>query len=584
MRTDRILTALAALPLLAGCASDAGPARTDAPDCEVVLSVEGESPSPGTRSVLPSTDAFETRISEVTVMAYTASGALETAEYFPSAGTFTISLSRAAGHTLYLFVNMGDLRGSAPDAESGVGGVSWTIPSYSSVSSKGIPMAGRKTIPAGATTASINVRRLMAKLLLTVDHGGMASGGDEQAFRNGTVRLRNAARTLRPFASGGSRAQAASELFAGDTDWADLSGDAFASPSETAVLYVPENCQGTLLGQGAGTLDKSLSNAALSGQGASALCTWLEFTGEKVGGRDGVAGALTYRFFPGADAARNFDLEGGKRYEVTLVLTWDGMFIDGNWMVERSDGWSDTRLIQVAGTPDGPFSDEVRLSLPPGVQDYPYYVFYSPSGASFSATPAGGSHPHATYGWTFSFDGRKAASNSAIITAGDGVQVGHSNHGQAFSVQKISIPPDDGLYYQSRVVVYHTMDGRHRATVHVDIAEPEILISPTTVTRQWNEYGSPSSFSVRVIGGNVPPGQISVRGSGGELYVGPYDPATGQVTGYWKSANVSSARRRGYVWLEGLGASVACTVLQETKAAFIVNDDSDDGGADNTYD
>ena len=89
---------------------------------------------------------------------------------------------------------------------------------------------------------------------------------------------------------------------------------------------------------------------------------------------------------------------------------------------------------------------------------------------------------------------------------------------------------------------------------------------------------------MRVVGGNVPPGQITVRGSGGELYVGPYDPATGQVTGYWKSANVSSARRRGYVWLEGLGASVACTVLQETKAAFIVNDDSDDGGADNTYD
>lgn len=584
MRTDRILTALAALLSLAGCAEDSPAALTDAPDCEVVLSVEGESPSPATRSVLPSTDAFETRITDVTVLAYTSAGTLETAVYYSSTGTFTISLSRETGHTLYLLVNMGDLRGSAPDAESGVGGVSWTIPSYPSVSSKGIPMAGRKTIPAGATTAAINVRRLMAKLLLTVDHGGMASGGDDRAFRNGTVRLRSAARILRPFASGGSRAQGASELFAGDTDYADLSGNAFATPSETVVLYVPENRQGTLLGQGAGTLDKSLSNAALGAQGSSALCTWLEFTGEKVGGRDGVTGALTYRFFPGADPARNFDLEGGKRYEVTLVLTWDGMFIDGNWMVERSDGWSDTRLIQVAGTPDGPFSDEVRLSLPPGVQDYPYYVFYSPSGASFSATPASGSHPHATYGWTFSFDGRKAASNSAIITAGDGVQVGHSNHGQAFSVQKISIPLDDGLYYQSREVVYHTMDGRHRATVHVDIVEPEIIISPTTVTRQWNEYGSSSAFTVRVVGGNVPPGQITVRGSGGDLHLGAYDPATGQVTGWWTSSNTSSTQRRGYIWFEGLDASVACTILQGARSSFIVNDDSDEGEADNTYD
>ena len=584
MRTNLILAALAAPLLLAECAKDGPAARADGPDCEVVLSVEGESLSPDTRSVLPSTDAFEKKITDVTVLAYTSAGTLETAEYYSSTGSFTISLSRETGHTLYLFVNMGDLRSSAPNAESGVGNVSWAIPSYSSVSSKGIPMAGKKAISAGASTASINVRRLMAKLLLTVDHGGMASGGDDQAFRNGTVRLKNAARTLRPFASGGSRAQNATELFAGDTDYADLSGNAFATPSETVVLYVPENRQGTLLGQGAGTLDKSLSNAALSGQGASALCTWLEFKGTKVGGKDGVSGALTYRFFPGADPARNFDLEGGKRYDITLVLTWDGMFIDGNWMVERSDGWSDSRLIQVSGTSGGGFSDEIRLPLPPGVQDYPFYVFYSPSGASFSPTSVGGSYPHATYGWTFSFDGRTAASNSSLISAGDGVKVGHSSHGPAFSVQKISIPLDDGLYYQSREVVYHTMDGRHRAVVHVDIVEPEILISPTTVTRQWNEYGSSSAFTVRVVGGNVPLSQITVRGSGGELYVRSYDPGTGQVTGYWKSANGTSTQRRGYIWFEGLDAAVACTVLQGARSSFIVNDDSDEGEADNTYD
>ena len=575
MRNNRILTALAAPLLLAGCAKDGPAVRTDVPDCEVVLSVEGESLSPDTRSVLPSTDAFEKKITDVTVLAYTSAGTLETAEYYTSTGSFTISLSRETGHTLYLFVNMGALRSSATNAESGVGNVSWTIPSYSSVSSKGIPMAGKKAISAGATTASINVRRLMAKLLLTVDHGGMASGGDDQAFRNGTVRLKNAARTLRPFASGGSRAQGASELFTGDTDYADLSGNAFATPSETVVLYVPENRQGTLLGQGAGTLDKSLSNAALSGQGASALCTWLEFKGTKVGGKDGVSGALTYRFFPGADPARNFDLEGGKRYDITLVLTWDGMFIDGNWMVERSDGWSDTRLIQVSERSDGGWAEEIRLSLPPGVQDYPYYVLY---------TPSGGSSPHASYGWTFTFDGRTAPSNSSIITAADGIQVGYSSHTSAWSIQKISIPLDDGLYYQSREVVCHTVDGRHRATVHVDIVEPEIIISPTTVTRQWNEYGSSSAFTVRVVGGNVPPSQITVRGSGGELYVSSYDPGTGQVTGYWKSANGTSTQRRGYIWFEGLDAAVACTVLQGARSAFIVNDDTDEGEADNTYD
>ena len=251
------------------------------------------------------------------------------------------------------------------------------------------------------------------------------------------------------------------------------------------------------------------------------------------------------------------------------------MFIDGNWMVERSDGWSDSRLIQVSGTSGGGFSDEIRLSLPPGVQDYPYYVLYSPSG---------GSSPHASFGWTFTFDGRTAPSNSSIITAADGIQVGYSSHTSAWSIQKISIPLDDGLYYQSREVVCHTVDGRHRATVHVDIVEPEIVISPTTVTRQWNEYGSSSAFTVRVVGGNVPLSQITVRGSGGELYVSSYDPGTGQMTGYWKSANGTSTQRRGYIWFEGLDAAVACTVLQGARSSFIVNDDSDEGEADNTYD
>ena len=575
MRTRPISFVIPVLLFAAGCAKDGPSDRTDLPDCEVALSVEGKTPSAETRSVLPATDAFEKKISDVTVMAYTAAGILETAEYFSSTGTFTISLSKATAHTLYLFVNMGDLRGAAPNAESGIAGVSYAVPSYSSVSTKGIPMAGKKTISAGATSATVNVRRLMAKLLLTVDHGGMASGGDDQAFRNGTVRLRGAARILRPFASGGSRAQSTSELFTGDTDYADLSGNAFATPSETAVLYVPENCQGTLLGAGAGQLDKSWSNTEFNSQGGAACCTWLEFSGTKVGTKDGVSGSLTYRFYPGADPVRNFDLEGGKRYDITLVLTWDGMFINGNWMVERSDDWSDSRRIQVSERSDGGWSDEIRLSLPPGVQDYPYYVLYSPSG---------GSSPHASYGWTFTFDGRTAPSNTSVITAADGIQVGYSSHASAWSVQKISIPLDDNLYYESREVVCHTVDGRHRATVHVDIVEPEIVISPTSVTRQWNEYGASSSFTVRVVGGNVPLSQISVRGSGGELYVSTYDPDTGQVTGYWKTANGTSTQRRGYIWFEGLDASVACTVLQSAKSSFIVNDDSDEGEADNTYD
>jgi len=565
-----------------GCAPEAPFPGGDTAGCTLTLSVEGDAPSGGTRSVLPGTDAFERMVSGVTVMAYTAAGILETAGYY-TAGSFTLPLSRGTGHTLYLFANMGDLRGSAPADEALVGEVSFAIPSYDSLSERGLPMAGRTVLPAGAGSTTVSLRRLMAKVVLGVDHTSLSTGGDEAPFLRGTLRLRGAARLLRPFAPGGSRARSAEELFEGGTDWADLSGDAFSSPAGEALLYVPENRQGILLSEGAGPLDKSLSNSALSSREAAALCTYLEFTGEKVGTRDGVSGFLTYRFFPGADPARNFDLEGGKRYGITLVLSWDGMFIEGNWMVER-DEWSDSRRILVSGSPDGGWAGELSLTLPPGVQDHPFYVFYSPSGASYSMTPANGSYPHATYGWTFTFDGREGSASSALITAADGIQAGFAAHASAYSVHQISIPPDEDLCGESRELIYHTLDGRHRARVRVDIVEPEIVISPASVTRLWNEYGPDTAFAVRVTGGNVPLREITVTGSGGALQLGPFNPDTGEVSAWWTTSNTASTSRTGRILFSGLGASATCTVFQGARSSLVVNDDSDEGEANNTYD
>ena len=77
---------------------------------------------------------------------------------------------------------------------------------------------------------------------------------------------------------------------------------------------------------------------------------------------------------------------------------------------------------------------------------------------------------------------------------------------------------------------------------------------------------------------------ISVTGTDDNLYVGPFDSSAGTVTCYWKNANTSSSRRKAYVRFSGLDASAACTVYHEGKSTFIVNDDSDNGEADNTYD
>lgn len=586
MRTIlRFIALCAAACTAAGCVKASLCERCGKAPCELALSIDGtgEALVP-TRSVLPGSEGFDTMVSEVTVLSYNSStGILEDASYFTT-GPFTLSLESGYGHDLYVLANMGDLRGDAPERISGTADINYAIPSYGSVSSRGIPMAGVKTVAAGAKTVTIPVRRLMAKLVVTVDHSQMASGGDPEAFRNGMLRLRQVSRILKPFAQGGGAASSSQDLFTGDTDWEDLSVDGTAPVSEAAVLYVPENMQGTLLPGNGDQLGKTYSNAELRQQAASSLCTYLEFTGQKDGTTDGVGGSLSYRFYPGGNAVTNFDLAGGSRYDITLVLTWNGMFTEGNWMVERSGDWYDTRQILVSDDSVGGYSRTLTLQLPPGITDHCFYVFYSPLGESFSTIPVNGVYPHRFYGWGFSFNGTTASSYDGRITTPDGISVGHVSAPAPFAVQGVSIPADDSFRGRSYDIVYHTHDLRHGATVRLEIVEPRIVVSPAQVSRQWNEYGSQTSFTVKVIGGNVPLSSISVSCGNADMQVGTFNRSTGEVTCWWKGANTTSTVRTAGIVFSGLGATATCTAVQGGKSSFIINDDSDDGEADNTYD
>ena len=179
---------LAALALSQGCAKDSTPLAAEDMTVPVSLSIEGEAPA--TRSVLPSTTAFENAINEVTVMSYNGlTGDLEVSRHFTST-RFSLTLTRSVPHNLYVFANMGDMSALAPKSESGVAALSYTIPSYQSISSKGIPMAGTKSIGAAATTAPVSLRRLMAKLILTVDRSALSQGGADSPFTNGSLMVR----------------------------------------------------------------------------------------------------------------------------------------------------------------------------------------------------------------------------------------------------------------------------------------------------------------------------------------------------------------------------------------------------------
>lgn len=579
-RIPAFAAVLVALALSQGCAKDSAPVAAEDMSVPVSLSIEGEAPA--TRSVLPSTTAFENAINEVTVMSYNGlTGDLEVSRHFTST-RFSLTLTRSVPHNLYVFANMGDMSALAPKSESGVAALSYTIPSYQSISSKGIPMAGTKSIGAAATTAPVSLRRLMAKLILTVDRSALSQGGADSPFTNGSLMVRGVARVLYPFATNGSAARSTDELFSGDTDYESLDSD---SPvCEDIVLYVPENRQGVLLPDNGSQMDKSYSNGAFSGLVQADRCTYVEFDGTKEGAEDGVSGEFLYRFYPGADATKSFDLVGGKTYRITLQLTWDGLFTQGNWMVERT-GWSDTRSIGLSLNTEDSYEQDIFLELPPGVTDYSYKVYYSPAGLPYSSSMEGGAYRHREYGWTFSLDMVPASTPAGPLASPGGVSVRRLYTGGSFTPYGISVPWDDSLIGECYTVTHHTLDGRHKADVNLDIVEPLINITPVEAVRAWDEYGSENDFVIKVLASsNVPMGYISVRCTNSDISLGGFNPVTGTVTCYWKTANTASTRRTAFVVFEGLDASATCVVYQNGKSSFLIGVDDDGGGADNTYD
>ena len=581
MIRNRISTILAgALLLFAGsCAKESGTLREDTCLLPVSLSVEGEEVL--TRSVLPEGSTFESAIKEVTVFAYDSStGRLAAAKHFTSS-SFSLTLTRTAPHNLFVFANMGDLSGSAPLSESDVPNISYTIPSYDALASRGMPMAGQKSVAAGATSAPVSLRRLMAKLILKVDNSDMALGGSSQPFENGSMRVCQVARILYPFSSGGSAARSTSDLFTGLTDYGSVQAD--AAVTRELVLYVPENRQGVLLPGNTEQMDKSYSNTDLNGNTQAGRCTYIEFTGMKLGDVDGVAGDFTYRFYPGADATKNFDLEGGKTYRITLKLTWDGLFVVGNWMVEKN-GWSDSRDMHISLGGDETFERDIYVELPPGVSDFYYDIYYSPKSQPYSSSPENGSYRHREYGWTYDLDSMTASAFNSNLSANDGVSVTATSQGGAVTTYKLSIPWDDMLVRESHVITHHTMDRRHEAVLYLDIVEPEINPSPMENVKAWDEYGASNPFTFMVIGGSVPLRYISADCTNANVSLGAFNAENGTVTGYWKSANTGSTRREANIVFSGLDGVAVCRAYQNGKSSFAIIVDDDGGEGDNTYD
>lgn len=247
---------------------------------------------------------------------------------------------------------------------------------FGEVAGFGIPVCGslKGVQISGGSVLNVRMERLFAKLLVTVDHSGMSATSG--VFRNEKLYLRQANRTLLPFAEGGARAETSSDVLAA-SDYESPMAD---GARETFAFYVPENRMGTLLPGNGDPAGKTMEALRAAAGNAADRATYVEFSADIDRSAGGFGGSVTYRFYPGADNVANFDIVRNKPYNINLSFNVDSVF-EPSWKVDPGDDFEDTRLFCV--TKDAGFTDRLQDNQPVVVRENRagnVYVYMNRSG------------------------------------------------------------------------------------------------------------------------------------------------------------------------------------------------------------
>ena len=274
------------------------------------------------------TNAFSTRssvivddeaVNNINIFAYR-DGKLETKVYMSSPSVVVIELTKGATYNLYAVANSGSL--NAPVKESLLGAINCSILSISDLK-RGIPMAwaqDRVYIDEDSSDIHIALERLVSRVGFRVD-ASLLNG-----LKVNSVKLKQSAKVVRPFLSGGSYARTTAEVIDGDSasdqDIRDInSGDA-------VFFYAMENIHGNLL---PGNLDPWAKVPDEVG-GRASLCTYLEvecsFLSDSM-----YDGTVTYRFFAGDNNTSDFSIRRNTDMLIAMCPTGDGLR-EVSWKVE----------------------------------------------------------------------------------------------------------------------------------------------------------------------------------------------------------------------------------------------------------
>ena len=272
------------------------------------------------KSLLTAPD-IETRVSCVTLAAYS-DGVLRCCDHFdgPDISGMKLQLFADDVYDVYAFVNMGDMRRAVPTDETLIGTVEYLVPGYvgggSTFESLGLPMAGSMTLSPGGQPYTIAVKRLVAKVDLSLSCSW-------DGARIESVKVFNLNGRLRPF--GASVAESREDILS-----VQEYGDGPFASEGTFTLYVPENLQGDADGVVSGSWDKKPDGTNEWISDRSDVLSYMEVT---VSGEDSWKGVKTYRSYLGGDAVSNFDMARNRLYRWNVRYGEDGLVVD-DWKHE----------------------------------------------------------------------------------------------------------------------------------------------------------------------------------------------------------------------------------------------------------
>ncbi len=267
-----------------------------------------------------------TRVSDANYYLFSG-GQLVRQEYFDDISDFSVTLPSAdESYSLYLLANVGQVTVPSGTSEGAMGTavhVDYSSKSnyFSTIESKGFPMASVVKGFSSSSSTNLTLRRLVHTLYVKVNTSELSS--TDMEFTG--LSIRNAARDVYPFAA------ESKALYIMDGDAADLSADEMEAINrgETVTLYLLENMRGDLF---PGNSDwKKKTPVYMSTQSEQYKCSFIELT----------ASAQTatayyekniYRAYIG-ETASDCDVRRNTYFNLTNSFTND-MIVDEEWRIE----------------------------------------------------------------------------------------------------------------------------------------------------------------------------------------------------------------------------------------------------------